>query len=228
MSVGLRTQFWALLAASFLTSACGTLPKSTPLAGGPLTAAPAGFSELCETSPEECTSGPATTQAETVLTLDHTSLGILDRVNRTVNAEVRPMTDMDLYGEAERWSLPARSGNRAGDCEDYALEKRRRLIAAGLPAQAFSLAVVDSRETGPHVVLLVGTDRGDFVLDNLDQWVLPWSKTGYRWVQRQVPTAQLKWARLDLEYLSDVEARRATLIASGSLYLASEGQTALR
>jgi len=228
MSVGLRTQFWALLAASFLTSACGTLPQSTPLAAGPLTVAPAGFTAFCEASPDECASGTVATQASTVLALNHASLGLLERVNRAVNADVRPMTDMDLYGEAERWSLPARSGNRAGDCEDYALEKRRRLIAAGLPAQAFSLAVVDSRETRRHVVLLVGTDRGDFVLDNLDQWILPWSKTGYRWIQRQVPSASLKWASLDFGYLSDVEARRATLIASGSLYLAGESQAALR
>jgi predicted transglutaminase-like cysteine proteinase len=34
-------------------------------------------------------------------------------------------------------------------------------------------------------VLMVRTDRGDFILDNKRNEVLPWQGTGYRYVKRE-------------------------------------------
>ena len=54
------------------------------------------------------------------------------------------MDDQRHYGRAEYWNIPT---DGYGDCEDYALTKRRDLIAAGFPAQALRIAVVLTGET---------------------------------------------------------------------------------
>ena len=57
----------------------------------------------------------------------------LQRINQWVNTHVRPMTDMDHWGVVERWNYP---DDGYGDCEDYALAKRKMLIQAGWPREA--------------------------------------------------------------------------------------------
>ena len=42
---------------------------------------------------------------------------------------VKPVSDLDNYGSEEVWAYP----EGRGDCEDYALEKKKRLSEAGLP-----------------------------------------------------------------------------------------------
>ena len=42
------------------------------------------------------------------------------------------MTDMDHWGVVERWNYP---DDGYGDCEDYALEKRKLLMQAGWPRE---------------------------------------------------------------------------------------------
>ncbi len=46
------------------------------------------------------------------------------------NGRVRAADDIDQYGSREFWAYPQAG---YGDCEDFALEKRRRLIALGWP-----------------------------------------------------------------------------------------------
>jgi predicted transglutaminase-like cysteine proteinase len=36
-----------------------------------------------------------------------------------------------------------------------------------------------------HAVLMVRTDRGDFILDNQHRAVLPWNETGYEFIKRE-------------------------------------------
>ena len=72
-----------------------------------------------------------------------------------------------------------------GDCEDYALLKRKRLAEAGLPRRAMLMTVVIDEENAGHAVLMIRTDRGDFVLDNKRNAILPWSQTGYVYVKRE-------------------------------------------
>jgi len=79
------------------------------------------------------------------------------------------------------------------DCEDFALEKRRALMAAGIPESAIYLAVAVSPRTSLHAVVIVATDRGDLVLDNLNDWLLGYQETGYTWVKRQSTTSLLDW-----------------------------------
>src|SRR5262249_61709880 len=87
----------------------------------------------------------------------------LVRVNKHVNETIKPMTDLDHYGVAEKWTYP---DDGYGDCEDYVLLKRRMLIEAGWPREALLITVVRDRKGDGHAVLTVKTDRGEFILDN--------------------------------------------------------------
>lgn len=119
-------------------------------------------------------------------------LKLLNQINQAVNREVKKASDLDLYGQPEYWSLPRLvNGKLYGDCEDYALEKRRQLLAAGVPESALSLAVAVTARGESHAVLMISLKSGDWVLDNLTPWATPWEDLNYRWVQRQVPGTAL-------------------------------------
>jgi predicted transglutaminase-like cysteine proteinase len=117
----------------------------------------------------------------------------LVRINRLVNESVRPMTDLEQHGVAERWSYPVEG---YGDCEDYVLLKRRLLIDAGWPRQSLLITVVREHNGDGHAVLTVKTDRGEFVLDNQNVEVVPWSQSGYRFVKRQSQSDPNQWVSL--------------------------------
>lgn len=134
---------------------------------------------------------PATERAPaapaTPALLGPAQMRMVNAINRDVNREVHKATDFDLYGLLEYWSLPrVINGKMYGDCEDFALEKRRRLIAAGVPESALSMAVAVTARGETHAVLVVSFESGDWVLDNLTPWATPWEDLNYRWVQRQV------------------------------------------
>jgi predicted transglutaminase-like cysteine proteinase len=118
----------------------------------------------------------------------------ITRTNDQVNRSIAQKTDAEAYGRDELWSTPIADGARYGDCEDYVLEKRRALVAAGVPADLLSIAVVNTSKGDSHAVLLVDTASGEYVLDNLTPWVLPWTKTAYQWRERQVAGSPARWA----------------------------------
>ncbi len=102
-------------------------------------------------------------------------------VNARVNRTIKPETDEELYHRPEFWAYPT----TAGDCEDLVLEKRRELIGKGWPVGALLITVVRQRNGEGHAVLTVLTDRGDVILDNLQQRIRLWSDTDYAYVKRQ-------------------------------------------
>lgn len=123
----------------------------------------------------------------------------LNRVNRQVNRAIRERSDLASTGLADQWSLPIIDGRLEGDCEDFALEKRRLLIEGGVDPRALSIALVRTRSGESHAVLLVSTDTGEFVLDNLSPWITLWSRLDYRWVQRQVPGQPTRWVTVPVQ-----------------------------
>jgi predicted transglutaminase-like cysteine proteinase len=157
-----------------------------------------------ETPPAALEAAPAVAM-ETRVALTRDNLKLLQRINRRINKAIRPATDQALYGIWDVWSEPLRQTETAvgrppkvyGDCEDYVLEKRRALIAAGLPARALSIGVARNARGDIHAVLLVQTDRGEFVLDNLSPWILAWEDVGYSWVMRQVNGDAKDWRRIE-------------------------------
>lgn len=140
---------------------------------------PFGFVRFCETHPQECVAGPV---EEARFNADADRIVELDRINRQVNKAIAPATDMELYGEVERWTLPV---NGKGDCEDYALLKRHMLIKRGWPASALLMTVVRDEKNEGHAVLTARTAQGDFILDNKVDDVRPWYKVQYAFVMRQ-------------------------------------------
>jgi predicted transglutaminase-like cysteine proteinase len=134
--------------------------------------APLGYQLMCLKHPAECRGGGAASFEA----IDGT-LALLMRVNEAVNRAIRPRHDAG----ADLWTVGARSG----DCEDYALEKRRQLIKAGLPASALRLAYVKTRAGAGHAVLIVNTPHVRYVLDNLTAEIRPLERTGYRLVSMQ-------------------------------------------
>lgn len=146
-------------------------------AGG-RTTQPIGHFDFCTDHPAEC---GANAGAAAPVHLSRKLWGRIVDVNNSVNAMVAPKTDMEMWGREEVWSYP----DREGDCEDYVLEKRRQLAAAGVPESSLLITVVRQRNGDGHAVLTVRTDMGDYVLDNMDGRVLPWNETDYRFLKRQ-------------------------------------------
>ncbi len=110
----------------------------------------------------------------------------LNRINRDVNGRVVSVSDRSNYGQLDVWDLPlSRNARGWGDCEDYAVEKRHQLLAAGYPMRLLSIALVRTRWDDTHAVLLVETDQGAVALDSFSSWIVPWWKLDYQWIMRQ-------------------------------------------
>jgi predicted transglutaminase-like cysteine proteinase len=151
---------------------------------------PIGWIEFCIEYEPECKTKP-TQPRDVVLTIQ--AWKDLERVNLFVNTHVKPMTDMEHWGVVERWNYP---DDGYGDCEDYVLQKRRLLMAAGWPREALLITVVRDKRGDGHAVLTVKTDKGEFILDNQNDQILLWSDTGYRFVKRQSQSDQNVWVSL--------------------------------
>ena len=104
------------------------------------------------------------------------------------------MTDWAHWNVEDRWSYP---DDGYGDCEDYALLKRRLLIEAGFPAGALMLTIVWTQQNNGHAVLLVRTDAGSFVLDSEHSDIRHWTQTGYRFVKRPRAGNPNEWVYID-------------------------------
>jgi len=89
-----------------------------------------------------------------------------------------------------------------GDCEDFALLKRRELAAKGFSLSNLLLTVVRKPDGEGHAILTVRTADGDFVLDNLDPKVRRWNETGYVYVKRQSSRDTGRW--LSIESRGDI------------------------
>lgn len=157
---------------------------------GGLTSQPIGHYEFCKANPVECSirmrdQGP--------VHMTKTLWKTLTEINTAVNNAIEPMNDIDIYGQEEVWTYPSTG---VGDCEDYVLEKRRALKRAGISLSNLLITVVRKPNGEGHAVLTVRTDRGDFVLDNLNNSVKLWSATGYSYLKRQASTHTGRWVSL--------------------------------
>lgn len=157
---------------------------------GAPTSAPLGYVQFCRDYPEDCTSK---TYQPTTISLNEGNWRQIVKINAEVNNAIKPVTDMEHWGTPERWDY-AEDGK--GDCEDYVLEKRRRLMRAGFPVQSLLITVVRDHKGEGHAVLTVKTDRGDFVLDNQAGKILAWQETGYRFIKRQADDNPTHWVSL--------------------------------
>lgn len=168
---------------------------SMPEAGSPAetgaTVRPvAAWNAFCARLPAECT---VDTTQPAKIPMTAALWKTLSTVNRRVNTRIKPITDQAHWGVVDRWDYP---DDGFGDCEDYQLLKRRMLVERGLPRRALLMTVVIDEIGEGHAVLMVRTDRGDFILDNKTNAVLSWRDTGYAFIKREGQDS-MKWVSLE-------------------------------
>jgi predicted transglutaminase-like cysteine proteinase len=186
-----------------LAMLAGTALAAQPfMPTGGVTSQPVGHYEFCRKLPAECAERTA---KKPPVELTRQLWAELIAVNNHVNTAVEPRTDMEMWGKEEVWSYPT----RYGDCEDFVLEKRRELMARGVPAGDLLITVVRQPNGDGHAVLTARTSLGDFILDNLEPRVLAWADTGYRYLKRQSATDSGTWV--------SIRDDRDTAVAVGSV-----------
>ncbi len=148
---------------------------------GRQTLAPYAHVRFCIASPGECAqgSGPSTVE------LTSSKLDLLKRINNRVNNSIEPY----MPDGPETWVINPDRGN----CHDYAVTKRHELIRAGWPSASLRLAVAYTRSGIGHLVVIVRTSEGDLVLDNLTSRIVPWSKSGLRFVSVEAGDKPRVW-----------------------------------
>lgn len=145
---------------------------------------PPGAQALCAMYDWACA------KSNRMLLIGEDTMKTVRAINSRANRSIRPISDLAQYRIAERWSLPT---SRGGDCEDYALFKKRELIRAGIPAEQLLIAAVLDRKRQSHAVLVLRTGTQDLVLDNMTSRILPWQKTGYTFLRLQDPRQPSRW-----------------------------------
>lgn len=149
--------------------------------------APPAFASFCGREPGLC----STSGGKKVVALKPGLSDELQQVNRAVNARIKERSDMANVGKDDDWRVPS----AYGDCEDFAILKKRELIKRGWPASALLLTVARYRGEG-HTVLTVRTSEGDLILDNLTSSVKDWSRTPYSYFARQAQGNGSRWERI--------------------------------
>jgi predicted transglutaminase-like cysteine proteinase len=160
--------------------------------------APYGWLHFCSAQPSECE--PAQL-LPTIVPLTSQSWAELSQINAIANREIAPVGDENHYGIYEQgilnwWTYP---DDGKGNCNDYVLLKRRLLIEAGWPKAALLMTVVIDHHGDGHLILMVRTDRGDLILDNMREDIVSWNRTGYRFVKRQSALNHNDWVSIQAQ-----------------------------
>jgi predicted transglutaminase-like cysteine proteinase len=160
--------------------------------------APYGWLHFCAAQPAEC---EPTAPEPKVISLTPRSWGELNQINSIVNRDVEPISDEDHYKIYEQdilnwWTYP---DDGKGNCNDYVLMKRKLLVEAGWPKAALLMTVVIDHHGDGHLILMVRTDRGDLILDNMRDDIVTWDRTGYRFVKRQSASNPNDWIAIEAQ-----------------------------
>jgi predicted transglutaminase-like cysteine proteinase len=167
------------LAAPLPAAAWSQIPTGTPAVP------PGGFLGFCAKHLSECLSK---SQEPSVLELTDARRRTLEDVQATINAAIKPRED-----PAHVWDY---STDGTGDCNKYALTKRRELVAQGFPRDTLLLATATTERDEGHLVLVVRTDHGDLVLDNRVSRVVDWSVLPYHWISVQSQQSAVRWVSI--------------------------------
>ncbi len=112
------------------------------------------------------------------------SYALAERINSQVNASVTWVSDQEQFGIPEFW-CEAKTG--FDDCDGYVLLKRELLKQQGFDEDKIHITTcwinVKAIDTG-HCVLIVETDKGQFILDNnlKDPVKLNFESFGYKYI----------------------------------------------
>ena len=161
----------------------------TPIVDASPTLAPFQHVRFCLRYPSDCKSNPAENDH---IDLDAETSELLKRVNHSVNLSIIPTVKDYGPNLGDGWTIAPDTG----DCNDYAVTKRHQLLESGLPSKALRLSVVKTASGIGHLVLVVVTTKGDFVMDNLTEVIRPWQSTDYHWLKIQSATDSKFWREI--------------------------------
>ena len=164
------------------------------------------YYDFCKEYPQEC-GGQGSYSA---VMYDDGAKALLSSVNVGVNEAIHYRLERTKDYDDRKFIIPqSQDGNPPqGDCEDYALLKRKILREHGVPQETMMIGLVTNKKTGgAHAILIVRTTGGDYVLDNRHSEVKLARDTEYsfgfislqsndRLLARVVPTddsGDLKW-----------------------------------
>jgi predicted transglutaminase-like cysteine proteinase len=164
--------------------------RSASMVTGGLTSQPIGHYEFCQKYADECNQ-----RSKMVAPPRVTEFGrnLVEEINRDVNNSIIAMTDLEVYGRDEVWEYPT----EVGDCEDFVLLKRKKLMEKGFSAADLLITVVRKPDGEGHAVLTLRTSDGDFILDNLDDEVKLWTATDYTFLKRQASFNTGRWITIE-------------------------------
>jgi predicted transglutaminase-like cysteine proteinase len=179
--------FVAIFATS--TAAMPASQNGASMAVGGITSQPIGHYDFCQRYRQEC--GPNVDLMPVRMT--NNNWETVNAVNLQVNTTIIPATDMEVYGKEEYWAYPI----TAGDCEDFALLKRRLLIQRGFSPSNLLMTVVRKPDGEGHAILTLRTAQGDYELDNLSDEVKLWYQTPYSYIKRQASNNAGRWVTIE-------------------------------
>ena len=191
----------ALLGASLAATAMPACAGTAIATGAPVVP-PSGFIHFCVKHSDEClVNGHDAARVE----LTPARQAELRDVQARVNAAIEPRED-----PTHVWEY-ARDGH--GDCNTFALTKRRTLIALGWPEETLLLAAVYTERNEGHLVLVARTSQGDLVLDNRLPRIVEWSVLPYRWVSMQSQMSPARWVRVTGEGVAIADSGQTPIFA---------------
>lgn len=193
--------------AGFL-AACATFsPLSghagTLIATGDAVVPPSGFIRFCVKHSEDCL---ASGREHAVADLTAERRAQLDAVQARINAAIAPREEL---GAGWRYATDG-----YGDCNTYALSKRRALIAMGWPEETLLLATAYTERDEGHLVLVARTNQGDLVLDNRLAPVVDWAALPYRWISMQSQKSPALWVQIVPRHLAKASAKPILVVAA--------------
>ncbi len=126
---GVKKMVVAIAAVFASAGAAIPAPNATALSmqTGAITSQPIGHYEFCQSHRSEC---EIKSKSSTAPRVTDFGWSVIREANLTVNRDMTPITDQDLFGKDEVWAYP----DRAGDCEDFVLLKRKNLMQKGFCA----------------------------------------------------------------------------------------------
>jgi predicted transglutaminase-like cysteine proteinase len=185
---------WPIAGLLSLVACANAPPSHMPL--GDTVAQPLGAELFCLANATECSHQRSATQ-QVKMTPELWSE--LLSVQYDINRKFRPTRETRFA-----WDY---SSDGTGNCVQFALEKRRALIMRGWPPGALQLATAVIRPNIGHLVLVIDTEDGDWVLDNLSPDVVRWQLLPYRWIARQQGAAMENWVAVGGEVETNLQSR---------------------
>ena len=162
-----------VLALPTMTTATATAETTLP---------PFAFIKYCIASPDDCANSEITAITPRMVK----QLRIVnDRVNRTMRYMPDPK-GTDIWQD----------DGIEGDCEDYALAKRRQLIRLGWPPNLLRIAIGRTLDGIGHAVLVAKVGGLDLVLDSINPAIKPFSDVNVRWISIQSDFDTKIWSKL--------------------------------